>query len=463
MGLLNEFDQRNREEIGNEMHRFAGDLYPICRSITGDGIRQTLNMIQDRIPLEIFEVATDTAVFDWTIPKEWNIRDAYIKGPDGKKIVDFQKCNLHVVNYSAPVRARMSLITLKSHLFTIPEKPDWVPYRTSYYKEDWGFCLSHNQMLALQDGEYEVCVDSTLEDGHLSYGECYLPGQLSDEVLISCHVCHPSLANDNLSGLTVTAFLAQFLSGRDLRYSYRFLFIPGTIGAITWLSRNREVVGRVRHGLVLTCIGDTGSFHYKKSRQGNAEIDRVAAHVLHHYCQSAEILEFSPYGYDERQYCSPGFNLPVGCLMRSVWGSFPEYHTSADDLNFIHPPELAESLRLCATVLDILEGNRRYRNPNPHCEPQLGRRGLYRSTGGGAIESEVNAILWVLNLSDGEHSLLDIAERSGQSFSMINHAAQTLCQNHLLEVISEGAIERDEQSEGATYSCNQRSRSASDS
>jgi aminopeptidase-like protein len=463
MGLLNEFDQRNRDEIGNEMHRFAGDLYPICRSITGAGIRQTLAMIQDRIPLETFEVATGTAVFDWTVPKEWNIRDAYIKAPDGTKVVDFQKCNLHVVNYSVPVRARMSLTTLKSHLFTIPEKPDWIPYRTSYYKEDWGFSLSHNQMLALEEGEYEVCIDSTVEDGHLSYGQCYLPGYLSDEILISCHVCHPSLANDNLSGLAVAAFLAQFLAGRDLRYSYRFLFIPGTIGAITWLARNRQAAGRVRHGLVLTCIGDTGGFHYKKSRQGNAEIDRVAAHVLHHHCQSGEILEFSPYGYDERQYCSPGFNLPVGCLMRSVWGSFPEYHTAADDLNFIQPAQLAESLRVCTAVLDILEGNRRYRNVNPYCEPQLGRRGLYRSTGGEAIESEVNAILWVLNLSDGEHSLLDIAERSGLSFSMVNQAAQSLCQNQLLEVISDGVPTRDEQSEGATYSCRPRSGSASSS
>ncbi len=260
--------------------------------------------------------------------------------PDGKRVVDFQQCNLHVMNYSVPVHATMPLSELKPHLFTIPEHPDWIPYRTSYYKEDWGFCLSHNQMLALEDGEYEVCIDSTLEDGHLTYGECYLAGRSSDEVLISCHACHPSLANDNLSGLTVATFLAQFLSGRDLRYSYRFLFIPGTIGAITWLARNRETAGRIRHGLVLTCIGDAGGFHYKKSRRGNAEIDRAAAHVLRHSGESAEILEFSPYGYDERQYCSPGFNLPVGCLMRSVWGSFPEYHTSADNLDFIRPLQL---------------------------------------------------------------------------------------------------------------------------
>src|SRR6266849_3414379 len=435
MGLLSEFDQRDRAKLGDEMHRFTADLYPICRSITGNGIRQTLKMIQDRIPLETFEVPTGTAVFDWIVPKEWNVRDAYIKGPNGQRILDFQECNLHLLNYSMPVRATMSLSALKPHLFTIPEKPDWIPYRTSYYKEDWGFCLSHNQMLALQDGEYEVCIDSTLANGYLTYGECYLPGRSTDEILISCHACHPSLANDNLSGLSVATFLAQILSGRDLRYSYRFLFIPGTIGAITWLARNRDTIGCIRHGLVLTCLGDRGPFHYKKSRQGNAEIDRATAHLLRQYSESPKILEFSPYGYDERRYCSPGFNLAVGCLMRSVWGTFPEYHTSADNLQFIHPQQLAESLRVCTTVLDVLENNRRYRNLNPYCEPQLGKRNLYRSTGGDGIGEDSNARLWVLNLSDGEFSLLDIAERSGIPFSIISQAADLLCKSGLLAVV----------------------------
>jgi aminopeptidase-like protein len=399
-------------------------------------------MIQNRIPLQTFEVPTGTPVFDWIVPKEWNIRDAYIKAPGGKRVVDFLKCNLHVLNYSTPVRATMSLSELKPHLFTIPEKPDWIPYRTSYYKEDWGFCLSHNQMLALEDCEYEVCIDSTLKDGHLTYGECYFRGRSTDEILISCHACHPSLANDNLSGLTVATFLAHFLSGRDLRYSYRFLFIPGTIGAIAWLARNQEAAQRIRHGLVLTCIGDNGHFHYKKSRRGNAEIDRTAAHVLTHSSESPEILEFSPYGYDERQYCSPGFNLAVGCLMRSVWGSFPEYHTSADNLEFIRPEQLAGSLRVCTEILDVLENNRRYRNLNPYCEPQLGRRNLYRPTGGDTIGAEINALLWVLNLSDGEHSLLDIAERSGLPFATINDAAELLSQSGLLSVVPDDAEER---------------------
>jgi len=296
-------------------------------------------------------------------------------------------------------------------------------------------------MLTFEDGDYEVCIDSSLEDGHLTYGECYLPGGSTDEVLISCHVCHPSLANDNLSGLTVATALAELLSGRDLRYSYRFLFIPGTIGAIAWLAQNRESAGRIRHGLVLTCIGDAGGFHYKKSRRGNAEIDQAVVHVLRHYGESSEILEFSPYGYDERQYCSAGFNLPVGCLMRSVWGTFPEYHTSADNLEFIQPSQLAGSLRVGAAVVDVLEENRRYRNLSPYCEPQLGKRGLYRAAGGEAIGMEINARLWVLNLSDGEHSLLDIAERSGLPFTAISDAAELLRQSGLLAAIPDGTTD----------------------
>jgi aminopeptidase-like protein len=440
MGLLTDLDQRDSATLGQELHRFARELYPICRSITGNGFRQTLARIQDRIPLQTIEVPTGTPVFDWTVPKEWNIRDAFIKTADGNRVVDFQKCNLHVLNYSIPVHAKMLLSQLRPHLFTLPEKPDWIPYRTSYFKEDWGFCLSHNQMLALKDGVYEVGIDSSLEDGNLIYGEYYLPGRTTDEVFVSCHACHPSLANDNLSGLSVATYLAQFLSEQDLRYSYRFLFIPGTIGAITWLARNQAAAQRIRHGLVLTCVGDAGRFHYKKSRRGNAEIDRAAIHVLTHHTKSAEFLEFSPYGYDERQYCSPGFNLPVGCLMRSVWGEFPEYHTSADNIEFIHPVQLAESLRVCAAVFDVLENNHRYRNLNPHCEPQLGKRNLYPSTGGETVGKELNARLWVLNLSDGEHSLLDIAERSHIPFSAIRDAADLLRQSGLLSPVSGGGV-----------------------
>lgn len=435
MRLLTELDNARLSEIGASLHRFASDLYPICRSVTGNGIRQTLAMIQERIPLQMFEVPSGAQVFDWIIPKEWNIRDAYIKDSRGNRVVDFQKSNLHVLNYSSPIHKTMPLDELRNHLFTIPERPEWIPYRTSYYREDWGFCLSHKQVLSLEGGNYEVCIDSTLSPGHLTYGECYLRGASSEEVLISCHACHPSLANDNLSGLVVATALAGFLAKRELRYSYRFLFIPGTIGAITWLAKNKEKAGQIRHGLVLTGIGDSGPFHYKKSRRGDAEIDQAAAHVVRQYTKAAEILEFSPYGYDERQYCSPGFDLPVGCLMRSVWGTFPEYHTSADNLDFIKPDKLAESLRVVAGIVEMLENNRRYRNLSPYCEPQLGKRNLYRSTGGQNISDEINARLWVLNQSDGEHSLLDIANRAGLSFDLISDAADVLLEAGLLTEI----------------------------
>ena len=343
-----------------------------------------------------------------------------------------QQSNLHVLNYSAPVRATMSLDELKSHLFTIPEHPDWIPYRTSYYKEAWGFCLSHNQLLGMDAGPYDVYIDSSLEEGHLTYGEYRIAGETDDEVLISCHVCHPSLANDNLSGITVAVFLAQYLSRLPLRYSYRFLFIPGTIGAITWLARNRERVQAIKHGLVLTCVGDAGGFTYKKSRRGDADIDRAMQQVLKFSGATWQIEDFVPYGYDERQYCSPGFNLPVGCLMRSPWGRFPEYHTSADNLQFIQPLQLAGTLRVVIELMDVLENNKTYRNTMPYCEPQLGKRNLYRSTGGSDIGVDNLAKLWLLNLSDGQHTVLDIAERSGIPFGVLREAADVLLAHDLL-------------------------------
>ncbi|MBE0656969.1 MAG: DUF4910 domain-containing protein [Bryobacteraceae bacterium] len=417
---------------GQGLHDFAASLFPICRSITGDGVRQTLARLGERLPLEVVEVPSGTPVLDWTVPSEWNICDAYIRDAAGRKVVDFREHNLHVVNYSIPVRAKLPLTELKKHLFSLPDHPAWIPYRTSYYQESWGFCLTHRQLESLADGEYEVCIDSTLQAGSLTYGECVLPGTSDEEVLVSCHVCHPSLANDNLSGIVVAAALAELLRGTAHRFTYRFLFIPGTIGAITWLARNHDAVGRIRHGLVLTCVGDSGGFHYKKSRRGGAEIDRATAHILHHQSEGAKILDFSPYGYDERQYCSPGYDLPVGCLMRSVWGTFPEYHTSADNLDFLKAEALAESLQVCAGIFDVIENNHTYRNLKPHGEPQLGKRNLYRSVGGTNPKQIMLARLWVLNLSDGTNSLLDIAERSGLPFNEIRHAAESLMNADLL-------------------------------
>jgi len=416
------------------MYQLASELYPVCRSITGNGFRTTLNSIRGHIDLKIHEIPTGTNVFDWTVPKEWNIKDAYIKNMQGEKVIDFNKSNLHVLNYSVPISRKFSLDELKKYIITLPAHPDWIPYRTSYYKETWGFCLSHNQFLSLKEEEYEVFIDSSLEDGHLTYGEYYLKGESPDEILISCHACHPSLCNDNLSGVALATFLAKYLSNTSARYSYRFLFIPGTIGSIAWLCINELNTSRIKHGLVVACVGDGGKFTYKKSRRGNAEIDQAVIHVLKHYCKSHEVIDFFPYGYDERQYCSPGFNLPVGCLMRTPHGLFPEYHTSADDLNFIKPDYLGESFEKYTMVLDVLENNAKYINQNPKCEPQLGKRGLYPSMPN-REDSMTNqtAMLWVLNLSDGDYTLLDIADRSNLPFNVIKIAADALFRTGLLK------------------------------
>ena len=425
----------DQEEMGREMHTFIGQMYPLCRSITGAGLRETLSMIGRHIPIEIHGVPTGTPVFDWTVPKEWNIRDAYVKNMAGERVIDFRKSNLHVVSYSVPVRATLSLKELKDHLFSLPEHPDWIPYRTSYYQETWGFCLSHHELLKMKDDLYEVCIDSSLEPGHLTYGEYYLPGEEENEVLISCHACHPSLCNDNLSSVAMVTFLARHLSTRSRRYSYRFLFIPGTIGSIAWLCLNEDKVHRIKHGLVAACVGDPGNSTYKKSRQGDAEIDKAVAHILKHSGQDYEIIDFFPFGYDERQYNSPGFNLPVGCLMRTPHERYPEYHTSADDLAFVNPVSLADSFMKYLAVFQVLENNWIYLNLNPQCEPQLGKRGLYRLMGGEEAGFDQMSLLWVLNLSDGRHTLLDIAERSGYDFTIIQNAAEALLQKDLVRIV----------------------------
>lgn len=410
------------------------ELYPICRSITGEGVRETLRVIRKRIALEVREVPTGTKVFDWTVPLEWNVSDAYIMNREGKRIIDFRAHNLHLMSYSSPVRKKMPLAELRPHLFTLPDHPEWIPYRTSYYQENWGFCLRHADLERLPDDEYDVVIDSSLQSGSLTYGECYVPGEVSDEILISCHVCHPSLCNDNLSGITVAVKLAETIANCPSRYSYRFLFIPGTIGSITWLAQNEQQVSHIKHGFVLTGVGDAGSITYKKSRRGNAEIDRAMAHVLRHSGEPYSVIDFFPYGYDERQYCSPGFDLPVGCFMRTPHGQYPEYHSSADNLDFVKIEALGRSYRRCLEVFELLEANRTYMNQNPKCEPQLGRRGLYRTVAGQQEKqwSEL-ALFWVLNASDGCHTLLDIAERADLPFGKIHSAAEALREVGLLE------------------------------
>jgi aminopeptidase-like protein len=422
------------QNVGEEIFGFAARIFPICRSITGNGVRRTLREIESHIALEIREIPTGTEVFDWTIPREWNVRDGYIRDGSGAKVVDFAQSNLHVMSYSIPVRKRLTLAELKKRVHTLPEQPDLIPYRTSYYAEDWAFCMTHRQFEALRDETYEAVIESSLENGFLTYGEYLHEGETEDEFLLSAHVCHPSLANDNCSGVGLLTHLARRMVGLRTRYSYRFLFAPGTIGAIAWLARNEKKSNRIKHGLVVSMVGDGGGPTYKKSRRGDSAIDRAVAHVLRHSGLTPTIEDFSPYGYDERQYCSPGFNLPVGLFQRSKHGTIPQYHTSADNLSFIKPEHLLESYSVIVRTIDIIENDAVYCNTLSKCEPQLGRRGLYGLIGGKKdIATENTAMLWVLNLSDGTHSLLDIAERSDLPFQVIRRVAQVLEAHDLLK------------------------------
>lgn len=449
-------------DIGERLHALIARLYPICRSLTGDGVRQTLGILQEYLPLEVHEVATGTQAFDWVVPPEWQIDDASIEDARGVRLIDFRRSNLHVVNYSVGVERRMPWRELKRHVHTLPDRPDWIPYRTSYYERTWGFCMSYRDWQQFErrgdDSEYRVSIKARHCDGWLNYGEYYLPGQTTDEILFSCHICHPSLANDNLSGVAVAAYLARHLRTASRRYSYRFLFVPATMGPLVWLSRNQHSLGRIKHGLVLTLLGDRGGFTYKRSRRGQADIDRAVQHVLSHSAggnvdqppsagpgtptssvmdsrgrlSHVRVRDFAPWGYDERQYCSPGFDLPIGCLMRTPHGEFAEYHTSADNLDFVCPASLSDSLSTCVDIVDLLERDRTYLNCHPYGEPQLGRRGLYRTLGGRDDRTDLErAMLWVLNLSDGRHSLLDIAERSGLPFDRLAAAAEILLEHAL--------------------------------
>jgi aminopeptidase-like protein len=438
--MIDVFDSKlDLAPIGKQMYQLVETLYPICRSITGPGVRETMAHIQKLLPITINEVPSGTPVFDWEVPKEWAIRDAYVKNSAGERVIDFKAFNLHVLNYSTPVNQRMTLAELRPHLTTLPEQPDWIPYRTTYYQEKWGFCLSQNHLDSLPEGDYEVVIDSTLQNGSLTYGEYVIPGESTDEVLISCHTCHPSLCNDNLSGIALATYLARHLetlkkTGQKLQYTYRFLFIPGTIGSITWLALNEAKTKNIKHGLVVVCVGDAGNFSYKTSRQGDALIDRAAKHVLTSEKEAFNLIEFYPYGYDERQYCSPGFNLAVGSLSRSTHGKFPEYHSSADNLSFVSGQQIAESLEVYMKVLDVLENDVVLVNQNPKCEPRLGKRGLYGNVGATVHRATFEmALLWTLNLTDGKHSLLDIAQRSKMPFETIKQAAKALQDSELLK------------------------------
>lgn len=425
--------QNKPDSIGQSIYKLCQQLYPICRSITGDGVRETLNILKKHIPLQVHEVPSGTTVFDWTVPKEWNIRDAWIKDSKGNKVVNFKDNNLHLLNYSIPVHGKIDLATLKDHLYTLPDQPDLIPYRTSYYKKNWGFCLTHHQYEQLEEGTYEVCIDASLEPGNLTYGELLIPGEKEEEILFSAHICHPSLANDNLSGISILTYLAQALQQQQNQFSYRFIFIPGTIGSITWLSRNEEVIPKIKGGLVASLLGDSGDFTYKKSRRGQTEMDFIVQHVLQKMNLEHEVLEFIPYGYDERQFCAPAFDLAVGNLTRSQFGTYPEYHTSADNLQLIKPKYLEVSFQVYQAVIATFEKNIFYKNLHPQGEPQLGKRGLYDAIGGNNDSKTMQmAMLWVLNLSDGEHSLLHIAKKAGLPYELIQKVSGILEHKGLL-------------------------------
>ena len=428
--------KREKNSPGRELDSLLKRLFPICRSITGNGVRETLSILAEHLPLKIHEVRSGTKVFDWTVPKEWNIWDAYIKDPSGKKIVDFKKNNLHVMGYSTPVRKMIKLAELKKHLYSLPEHPRFIPYKTSYYKEKWGFCLPHKQLKSLKEGTYEVVVDSSLRRGSLTYGELLIPGKSKDEVLISSYICHPSMGNDSLSGVVMATFLALSLQKKKgLRYSYRFLFIPETIGAITWLAKNSKSAKRVKHGLVATCLGDSGPFTYKRTRAGNTAIDRAAEKALIRSGVPYSLTDFFPWGSDERQFNSPGFNLPVGSLMRSVYGTYPQYHSSGDDLTFVSGKNIAQSLALYLDIIDILEHDIVYRSRSPYGEAQLGKRGLYGAGGSADPKAEIRerALLWLLAYADGTHALSEIAARSGIDQKPLSSAAMLLQKHRLLE------------------------------
>jgi aminopeptidase-like protein len=418
-------DAGSARGVGARLHATMEELYPICRSITGDGVRATLDVLEKLVPLRREAVPSGHQAFDWTVNDEWNVRDAYVANRHGERVIDFRRHNLHLVSYSTPVRATMSLEELRPHLHTLPDRPGWIPYRTTYYNRTWGFCLAHDELERLGDGPFEVVVDTTLEPGELTYGELVVPGESADEVILSAHLCHPSLANDNLSGIVVATELARLLGSLDRRrYTYRFLFAPGTIGSITWLSRNADVWPRIRHGLVLTGLGGPGSLVYKQTRHGDRTVDRAAGHVV--LRDGGEVRGYSPYGYDERQFNSLGFDLPVGRLSRTPHGEYPEYHTSADDLGFVTPDQLVGSLRALLEIVDVLENDRVLRNTSPYGEPQLGKRGLYPSVGGKSADDEVMAMLWTLAYADGSTSLLDISEISGMPFAAVRDAATKL-------------------------------------
>ncbi len=420
---------------GDDIYRWASDLFPICRSLTGDGVRETLDYLGDILPdLERFEVPTGTKAFDWTVPDEWNIRGAYIENEAGERIVDFADSNLHVVGYSEPVDRWLTLEELKPHLHSQPELPDAVPYITSYYNRTWGFCLTQNQLESLKPGRYHVVIDSTLEPGHMSCAELVLPGAEEREILLSTYVCHPSMANNEVSGPVVTTALARWLmSLPSRRYTYRIFFGPETLGAIWYISRNLEHLKRnVAAGYVLTNVGDERAYSLLTSRDGNSVADQAARHALRQHAPAFNEYSYLYRASDERQYCAPGVDLPVASIMRTRHAEFPEYHTSHDDLSVITPDGLESSFQIYKTSLEALEHNLVYRSKTM-CEPMLGKHGLYRSLGTRDADESVRILLNFLSYADGTRDLFEVCDVIGISVSEAIETAQTLMRAGLIE------------------------------
>ncbi len=421
-----------------EIETYFDYLLPITRSLTGDGNRETLKILSKIVNFKITEVPSGTQCFDWTVPPEWNIYEAWIKDNQGNKIVDISENNLHILGYSEPFRGKLSYDELRPHLYSLPDQPELIPYLTSYYKRRWGFCLSHNQVTQLdQNGIYDVFIDSSLNNnGSMTIGEAVIEGKSGREILFSTYICHPSMANNELSGPLVSAFIYNRLHNlKNLKYTYRFLFIPETIGSVYSLSVNGEYwKANLDAGFVVTCVGDDGNFTYKKSRMGNSLADRAVELILKQTENEYNIVDFFPSGSDERQYCSPGFNLPVGSLMRTMYGRYPEYHTSADNKDFISFEAMEKSVLKYLEVIELIERNEKYINKMPYCEPQLGKRGLYPTLGSQkGTEEFVSAMMWILNLSDGTNDLIAISERSKIPIKNLIPVIDKLIENGILK------------------------------